>query len=114
MGYTPFGWPAPTGHPDTNSYWISSNMLLNRWNAIIGLLYNKEAISYNLEKHFKTKGKTADEVQKECYKALCGTEPSEKIVAQMAAIKGGREEVSPDFIRKTVGLIGLLPEFQYR
>jgi uncharacterized protein (DUF1800 family) len=114
MGYKPFGWPAPTGHPDTNSYWISSNMLLNRWNAIIGLLYNKEAISYNLEKHFKTKGKTADEVQKECYIALCGTEPSEKIVAQMATIKGGREEVSPDFIRKTVGLIGLLPEFQYR
>ena len=89
-------------------------MLLNRWNAIIGLLYNKEAISYNLEKHFKIKGKTASEVQKDCYIALCGTEPSEKIVAQMAAIKGGREEVSPDFIRKTVGLIGLLPEFQYR
>jgi len=114
MGYKPFGWPAPTGHPDNNEYWISSNMLLNRWNAIISLLYNKEAITYNLEKHFKTKGKTADEVQKECYKALCGTEPSEKIIAQMASIKAGREEVSPDFIRKTVGLIGLLPKFQYR
>jgi uncharacterized protein (DUF1800 family) len=114
MGYKPFGWPSPTGHPDSDDYWISSNMLLNRWNAIIGLLYNKEAITYNLEKQFKTKDKTADEVQRACYIALCGTEPSEKTIAQMASIKAGRAEVSPDFIRKTVGLIGLLPEFQYR
>lgn len=31
-GHRIFEWPTPTGHPDTASYWISSNSTLRRWN----------------------------------------------------------------------------------
>ncbi len=33
-GYAMFGWGSPTGHPDVMSYWISTNVLLRRWNFI--------------------------------------------------------------------------------
>jgi uncharacterized protein (DUF1800 family) len=31
-GYKLFSWPAPTGHPDMAGYWLSTNVMLGRWN----------------------------------------------------------------------------------
>lgn len=35
-----FTWPTPTGNPDNDSYWLSSNMLRRRWELIQGLTDN--------------------------------------------------------------------------
>ena len=39
MGYKQFSWPTPIGHPDKSSYWLNTDMLLKRWNAIPMLFY---------------------------------------------------------------------------
>jgi uncharacterized protein (DUF1800 family) len=35
-----FGWAPPTGHPDTNDYWLSSHIMRRRWNLVMGLSEN--------------------------------------------------------------------------
>jgi uncharacterized protein (DUF1800 family) len=35
-----FGWAPPTGHPDTNDYWLSTNAMRHRWSLILGLTDN--------------------------------------------------------------------------
>jgi uncharacterized protein (DUF1800 family) len=38
MGYKPFMWPAPTGHPDKDNYWMGPGAIIRRWktgNAIL-------------------------------------------------------------------------------
>lgn len=37
MGHRLFAWPAPTGHPDRSDYWLSTNMMVSRWNLPIRL-----------------------------------------------------------------------------
>jgi uncharacterized protein (DUF1800 family) len=32
-----FGWGPPTGHPDENEYWLSSNMMRRRWSLLLGM-----------------------------------------------------------------------------
>jgi uncharacterized protein (DUF1800 family) len=32
-----FSWGPPTGHPDENDYWLSSNMMRRRWSLLLGL-----------------------------------------------------------------------------
>ena len=31
MGYKPFMWPAPTGHPDKDTYWMGPGAMIRRW-----------------------------------------------------------------------------------
>lgn len=42
MGYKPFMWPAPTGHPDKDSYWIGPGAMVTRWKTGGTILYWKE------------------------------------------------------------------------
>jgi uncharacterized protein (DUF1800 family) len=35
-----FGWAPPTGHPDINAYWLSTNAMRHRWALILGLTDN--------------------------------------------------------------------------
>lgn len=35
-----FGWAAPTGHPDSMDYWLSSHVLRKRWTLVSGLSDN--------------------------------------------------------------------------
>jgi uncharacterized protein (DUF1800 family) len=35
-----FGWAPPTGHPDVNAYWLSTNAMRHRWTLILGLTDN--------------------------------------------------------------------------
>jgi uncharacterized protein (DUF1800 family) len=37
MGYKQFAWPTPTGNPDAASYWLSTNLMLGRWNSFLAL-----------------------------------------------------------------------------
>jgi uncharacterized protein (DUF1800 family) len=42
MGYKPFMWPAPTGHPDRDSYWMGPGAMLTRWRTGGTIMYWKE------------------------------------------------------------------------
>ena len=35
-----FGWPTPTGHPDTADYWLGANTMRRRWTLVAGLTDN--------------------------------------------------------------------------
>lgn len=35
-----FGWAPPTGHPDEQDYWLSSNAMRRRWSLLLGLADN--------------------------------------------------------------------------
>jgi uncharacterized protein (DUF1800 family) len=35
-----FGWAPPTGHPDVNAYWLSTNAMRHRWSLLFGLSDN--------------------------------------------------------------------------
>lgn len=37
-GYQHFFWPTPTGHPDTQEHWLSTNIMVQRWTLLQGLL----------------------------------------------------------------------------
>jgi uncharacterized protein (DUF1800 family) len=41
MGYKPFMWPAPTGHPDKDSYWMGPGAMLARWRVTNTIMYWK-------------------------------------------------------------------------
>jgi len=113
MGYKPFAYPSPTGHPDTNGYWISSNMMLQRWNAIIALLYNKEAVTYDLVKQNPTHFNKAIELQTWWYERLCGVSPDANAIARLNAINRGIP-LNEQTLKQTIAFIGASPAFQYR
>ncbi|MEM7040445.1 MAG: DUF1800 domain-containing protein, partial [Bacteroidota bacterium] len=64
MGYRPFTWAPPTGHPDRSAYWLNTEMMLSRWNTVPILLVaeiEKEGI---IQKKFTDQTpETADSVQ---------------------------------------------------
>jgi uncharacterized protein (DUF1800 family) len=39
-GQRMFGWPTPTGHPDTSDRWLGANAMRRRWTLIAGLTEN--------------------------------------------------------------------------
>lgn len=42
MGYKPFMWPAPAGHPDKDSYWMGPGAMLTRWRTGATIMWWKE------------------------------------------------------------------------
>mgnify|MGYP001592008678 CR=1 FL=1 len=38
MGHRLFAWPSPTGHPDHSEFWLSTNMMVSRWNLPLRLM----------------------------------------------------------------------------
>jgi uncharacterized protein (DUF1800 family) len=38
MGERRLEWPTPAGHPDRSAYWVSTNMMLARWNTPLDLM----------------------------------------------------------------------------
>lgn len=39
-GYRMFSWPAPNGHPDVADPWLSTNVMIGRWNMLVALTDN--------------------------------------------------------------------------
>lgn len=36
-----YGWPGPNGHPETATYWLSTNAMRRRWTLVHGILNNQ-------------------------------------------------------------------------
>lgn len=131
MGYKMFEWEPPTGHPDNNTYWSSSNMLLQRWNAIPKLLNasdeSDDCPELNLAGIMGSDSSGMDEIINFWYNRLNGRNCPEAFREELkSAVMGQaaernipllREEYPEAFedkLRKLVSLIAIGPEFQYR
>ena len=81
-----FGWGPPTGHPDENDYWLSSNMMRHRWSLLLGLSDDAwkagapEAAMAIAEK------RTAEEALNTAHRHLLGVAAPPKVM--MAIIEG--------------------------
>ena len=133
LGYKQFTWPLPTGHPDTNDYWINPDMLLKRWNSIVQLIYMQreagDGLSFSKEtillspftpttiiNYWSQKfiGSDLDDVTLNKVK--------QKLVDNLGDIRDEDWKImatnyAEDFEHKLIQLIGLLalmPEFQKR
>ncbi len=120
MGYQQFHWPSPTGHPDNEKYWLTSNMLLQRWNLPIGFLYENEETA-NLKDTMKIKELTIINIVDFWMNVLLGHSNEGKL--KKALIK----YMEPEFeyliqdeewfehkLKQLVAYIAMSPEFQYK
>ena len=99
MGYKPFMWPAPTGHPDKDSYWMGPGAMVTRWRVGGTILHWKEMgvfkfdlagktpVGYSYRKivdYWSTKiiGSTLNEkYQKQVVKTFAGNDSPESVPA---------------------------------
>jgi uncharacterized protein (DUF1800 family) len=126
LGYKHFTWPTPTGHPDVESYWANSNMMLGRWNMVPTLLledwhnltqWDDAALSATM----KLSCVQLAEFWLTKMLPESAMEPLRKRTVNLLAMGGeetdppaGSKEEVIDRIKKTVCLIAMSPQFQYR
>jgi uncharacterized protein (DUF1800 family) len=126
LGYMHFMWPTPTGHPDTETYWLSSNMLLTRWNIVPTLLLEDWHKLTNWKKQFTiplTIKSCRQFVDFYCDQMLAET-ASEEVMSRLRNLlaAGGEIDDEPvgsveeieDRKRKMICLLCMCPTFQYR
>lgn len=112
-GYLPFGWPAPTGYPDKESYWLSSQMMLMRWNGLIGLRQQQQWLTIDwLSVLPFPKDATPTTIAQSWHQHLTGKAegpalaPAAQIITKSTDLAEG--------IAKAATLIALGPDFQYK
>ncbi len=130
MGYHQYTWGPPTGHPDRSDYWVNSNMLLKRWNALGNAIYVDEAqpqITLDLLEQTPAIN-TAEEAIQYWAKRLLGapletakvTPLTTALMADveydttLGEVRSNHPEWYHHKLRKLIGLLACTPEFQQR
>ncbi|HYF64153.1 MAG TPA: DUF1800 domain-containing protein [Herpetosiphonaceae bacterium] len=124
-GYLQFAWPTPTGHPDTASYWLTTNALLSTWNLIYSLLQpNFDAAAIDLRGQIPAGAKTSRQIVDFWVARMLGRPAAAATYAQLLALmaQGGSPDAPPaggdnDLtarINSLVHLIAMSPDFQWR
>ena len=123
MGYMHYQWSAPTGHPDTSSYWLSSNAMLVRWNSASFLLspYNK-MFTYNFRAETPPEIKTFRDTSDYWVKRVLQTSKSPAFFDAMAEFLTNKNKPTDEvperqFNERVGGLLALLamtPDFQLK
>ncbi len=125
-GYRLFHWKTPTGHPDTASYWLNTNLMLQRWNLLSTLMLEDwhKSVTLDLTKQNSVKSQTSQQIVQFWTERFFGKTVPEtiKIRAMNYLSDGGSEEEPPpgnaDEIRfrshQMIALLGMSPAFQYR
>ena len=126
MGQQPFQWPTPTGHPDTASHWLNTNMLLARWNVVQVLLLEDwhQLIKVDLRAQMPASLTTCRGMTDFWIDRFFGRPVAEAIRqrAMNYLAAGGSEEEppvgGPEEIKyrlaQLVALLAMSPEYQYR
>jgi len=124
MGYLHYQWPAPTGHPDKSSYWLSSNALLARWNSTISLLHTppNALATYNFRSLTPQGLKTFRDVTEFWIQRMLQQSKPPELIDQVAGLMAGKNKVTDtipeeDFDKKAsylVGLLAMTPDFQLK
>jgi uncharacterized protein (DUF1800 family) len=121
MGYRHFNWAPPTGHPDDAPYWLSTNVMLRRWNVLLTLIGGSLGATFDLPAQSPA-GATSRQIVDFWIDRLLGrqlpTATRDRIVdflrqTQAADVPPtGSDQASR--ISHTVALIGMTPEYQER
>lgn len=132
MGYQQFTWALPTGHPDDASYWLTSDMMLKRWNSMPMLLFAEfeddlELISLDLVKQTPEGFTSLDTFIDYWYQRLIGKAVDEETKKGLTIIfkeelegypiAKFKEEYPKEFrykLRQLISMIAVTPSFQKR
>lgn len=97
MGYKPFMWPAPTGHPDKDSYWMGPGAMVTRWKVGATILHWKEMGVFKFDLAGKTPlGYSYRKIVDHWSEKIIGSTLHEKYQKQVVKIFAGNH--SPDGI----------------
>ncbi|MGB0524468.1 MAG: DUF1800 domain-containing protein [Flammeovirgaceae bacterium] len=132
MGFHQFTWALPTGHPDDANYWLTSDMMLKRWNAMPLLLFsefddNIDMVNFQLTEQMPDELNTLDAYIDFWYQKLNGKAIEQPTKEQLALIfkqelqgypvHKFRAEYPKEFdykLRQLVSMIAIAPSFQKR
>ena len=130
-GYRLFSWPTPTGHPDTMGFWLSTNVMLRRWNMPNEMLNrwfwglaNTDPAPFNLRGAIPADLTTSRQIVTFWVQRLLGRPVADahfqillKLMAQNASPDSppsGTDTDLTDRVNNLVALIAMMPEFQMR
>ena len=119
------GWPTPTGHPDTASYWLTTNALLTTWNLVYSLLQpNFDAAAINLRAQIPAGATTSRQIVDFWVARMLGRPAAAATYAQLLALmtQGASPDAPPSGsdaditarINSLVHLIAMSADFQWR
>ncbi len=115
-----FGWAPPTGHPDVNEYWLSTNAMRHRWSLLFGLGDNYWQTGAFDPTHEMGQGNpTAIEVAR-FWQGRLAVDPDapDKVLAAMKLDPGQRFADGPKDpkspLRHIVAYLAMSPGFQLR
>jgi uncharacterized protein (DUF1800 family) len=116
-----FGWGPPTGHPDENDYWLSSNMMRARWTLMLGLAedYWKTGVAAAVP---AIAGRpTPEAAVAAAHQGLLGVEPQPQVTAAILTGMGLRPGISLEarkdavpVAKRLLAYCAMAPAFQTR
>jgi uncharacterized protein (DUF1800 family) len=130
-GYRLFSWPTPIGHPDTATPWLSSNVMLLRWNILNDMLGrgfwripDASPAPFNLRGQIPASATTSRQIVDFWVSRLLGRTLASNLMSELYDFmsQGSGPDVPPigdtadvtDRINYLVTLICMTPDFQWR
>ena len=80
-----FGWGPPTGHPDENDYWLSSNMMRRRWSLLLGLANDGWKAGAPPAAAELAQSATAEQAVKDAHRTVLGREAPDQVANAILA-----------------------------
>ncbi len=116
-----FGWGPPTGHPDENDYWLSSNMMRRRWSLLLGLADDAWKAGAPAIAHAIAGKSTPEQAVGAAHRQLLGIEAPTKVtiaIVEGLELKPGqpfdtRKDALP-LARRMLAYCAMTPAFQTR
>ena len=116
-----FGWGPPTGHPDENDYWLSSNMMRQRWGLLLGLSDDAWKAGAAQAAPAIAEARTSEQAADAAHRRLLGIEAPPKVahaVVEGLGLKPGmpfdtRRDAIP-LARRMLAYCAMTPAFQTR
>lgn len=80
-GYQLFRWPTPTGHPDEQSFWLSSSILVESWRLVQDVTNSfNDIASFDLEAETPPTVQTVRQIAEYWCQRMLGRTPSEALL----------------------------------
>ena len=116
-----FGWGPPTGHPDDNDYWLSSNMMRRRWSLLFGLADDAWKAGTPQAALMVAQKPTPEQAVNAAHRQLLGVEAPTRVslaIVDGLGLKGGtpfdtRKDALP-LAKRMLAYCAMTPAFQMR
>jgi uncharacterized protein (DUF1800 family) len=116
-----FGWGPPTGHPDDNDYWLSSNAMRHRWTLLLGLADDWWKAGAPQSAAAIAEARTPHAAVNAAYRQLLGEEAPAKVAHAVVEGLGLKPDLpfdtrkdAPLLARRMLAYCAMAPAFQSR